>query len=318
MTARRPLSCVLVTPARNEEAFIEKTIQSVVNQTVRPTRWVIVNDGSTDATAAIARRYAALHDWIEVVDMPEHRDRSFAAKVHCFTAGYARVKTIDHEIVGNLDADISFEKDHLEFLLQRFAEDPQLGVAGTIFKEEGYSSEIDSFEGQNHVAGQCQLFRRRCFDDIGGYVPHKAGGIDWIAVTTARMKGWRTRSFREKWFFHHRSLGTAERSKLASSFSYGEKDYYLGGHPLWELFRVAYRMSKRPYFVDGLALGLGYAWAAVRRIDRPVSAELMRFHRAEQVRKLTAILKSLLTLKRIDKFQGLSNQADSRSQPHHP
>ena len=305
MTAERPLSCILVTPARNEEAFIEKNIQSVVSQTVRPTRWVIVNDGSTDDTATIAHRYAALHDWIEVVDMPEHRDRSFAAKARCFAAGYVRVKLIDHDIIGNLDADISFEKDHLEFLLQRFAEDPQLGVAGTIFKEEGYSSEIDSFEGQTHVAGQCQLFRRECFEAIGGYVPHKAGGIDWIAVTTARMKGWRTRSFREKWFFHHRSLGTAERSKLASSFSYGEKDYYLGNHPLWQLFRVVYRMAKRPYVIDGLAVGFGYLWAAFRRIDRPVSADLMRFHRAEQMRKLTAIVKSLIRFRRIDKFQVL-------------
>src|SRR6058998_1031362 len=105
MKIRIPLSCLLITPARNEEAFIEKTIQSVVSQTVRPTRWVIVNDGSTDGTARIVGRHAALHDWIEVVDMPERRDRSFAAKVHCINAGYAKVKTIDHEIVGNLDAD---------------------------------------------------------------------------------------------------------------------------------------------------------------------------------------------------------------------
>jgi len=317
MIARQPLSCILITPARNEEAFLEKTIRSVVSQTVLPTRWVIVNDGSTDGTGTIAHRYAALHDWMEVVDRPQRTDRSFAAKVHSFNAGYARVTSLDHEIVGNLDADISFESDFLEFLLRRFAEDPDLGVAGTIFKEgDGYSSDADSFEGQNHVSGQCQLFRRRCFEDIGGYVPHKAGGIDWIAVTTARMKGWTTRSFREKSFFHHRSLGTAERSKLASSFSYGEKDYYLGGHPLWELFRVAYRMSKRPYLVDGLTVGLGYAWAALRRTDRPVTPELMRFHRAEQMQKLTAILTSLLRRRRIDKFQVPSNQADSRRQWH--
>lgn len=303
MTARPPLPYLLITPARNEEAFIEKTIRSVISQTVLPQRWVIVNDGSTDGTGQLARRYAALHDWIEVVDMPEHRDRSFAAKVHCFNAGYANAKALDHEVVGNLDADISFERDHLEFLLQRFAEDPKLGVAGTIFKEEGYSSETDSFEGESHVSGQCQLFRRQCFEDIGGYVPHKAGGIDWIAVTTARMRGWKTRSFREKSFFHHRHLGTAERSKLASSFSYGEKDYYLGNHPVWELFRVAYRMSKRPYLVDGLALGLGYASAGVRRIDRAVSDELMRFHRREEMRKLKAILKSVLAFKRVDNFR---------------
>src|SRR4029434_6683379 len=94
-----PLRYILITPARNEEAFIEKTIQSVVSQTVRPVRWVIVNDGSTDGTGKIIGRYAALHEWIEIVNMPERRDRSFAAKAHSFKAGYERVKTLDHPIV---------------------------------------------------------------------------------------------------------------------------------------------------------------------------------------------------------------------------
>jgi glycosyltransferase involved in cell wall biosynthesis len=299
------LRCILITPARNEEAFIEKTIRSVVSQTVVPTRWVIVNDGSTDGTGAIAAKYAALFDWIDVIDMPAHRDRSFAAKVHGFNAGYATVRHLDHDIVGNLDADISFEKDYLEFLLCRFSEDPGLGVAGTIFEEEGYSTGTDSFEGQTHVAGGCQLFRCQCFEDVGGYVPNKAGGIDWIAVTTARMRGWKTRSFRERSFFHHRTLGTAERGRLRSLFSYGAKDYYLGGHPLWELFRVTYRMSKRPYVLGGLALGLGYLWASLRRIDRPVSDDLIRFHRREQMRKLRTILRFALTFKRIDNFRVL-------------
>ena len=149
-------------------------------------------------------------------------------------------------------------------------DDARLGVAGTVFKEEsGYNSATDSSEGQLHVSGQCQLFRRQCFEEIGGYFANKAGGIDWIAVTTARMKGWKTRSFREKSFFHHRHLGTAERSVFAAAFSYGEKDYYLGGHPIWELFRVGFRMLKRPYFIEGFALGLGYGWAALRRLPAP-------------------------------------------------
>ena len=312
MTTRRPpLSCILVTPARNEEKFIEKTIQSMVSQTVRPVRWVIVNDGSTDRTAAIARRYAEMHGWIEVIDMPEHRDRSFAAKAQCFDAGYAEVKAIDHEILGNLDADISFESDYLEFLLERFAEDPRLGVAGTIFVEgDGYRSDTDSFEGRTHVAGGCQLFRRQCFEEIGGYIRNKAGGIDWIAVTTARMRGWRTRSFREKVFFHHRSLGTADRGILASRFAYGERDYYVGGHPVWEMFRTTYQMSKRPYVLGGLALGLGYTWGALKRAKRPVSGEFVRFHRQEQMQKLAAILKSLVTFKPIDNFEVMPIQTD--------
>jgi hypothetical protein len=97
-------------------------------------------------------------------------------------------------------------------------------------------------------------------------------------------------------------MGTAERGALASAFSYGQKDYYLGGHPLWELFRVTYRGTKRPYFFGGLSLGLGYSWAFLRRAPRPVSRELMNFHRQEQMLKLKAIFKSLLRFKRVDNF----------------
>lgn len=293
---------VLITPARNEEAFIEKTIDSMIHQTLPPVKWVIVDDGSTDKTPEIIGRYLPHYPWIEMVQMPRRLDRHFAAKVHSFNAGYERVKGLPYEIIGNMDGDISFDKDFLEFLIDRFAEDPTLGVAGTVFREEGYNSETDSFEGQKHVSGQCQLFRRKCFEEIGGYIPHKAGGIDWMAVTTARMMGWKTKSFREKSFFHHRHLGTAERGVLASSFSYGEKDYYLGNHPVWELFRVTYQITKRPYVLTGLALGLGYCWALIRRTPRPVSRELMAFHRKEQMLKLKAILKSLVKFRRVDNF----------------
>jgi glycosyltransferase involved in cell wall biosynthesis len=298
---------VLITPARNEEKFIEKTVESVVGQTCPPVKWVIVNDGSTDSTGAIAERYAAQHDWIEVVNRPVRKDRNFAAKVNAFNSGRERAKDLMYDIIGNLDSDVLLGKDHFEFLLGKFQDDPSLGVAGTIFTEEGgYSSGTDSFEGQNYVSGQCQLFRRECFDEIGGYLANRAGGIDWIAVTTARMKGWKTQSFNERSFFHNRRLGTAERGILAASFSYGQKDYYLGGHPLWELFRVLYRMSKRPYVVDAIALGSGYASAAMCRGKRPISDELMAFHRREQMRKLRAILKSVLTFKPINKFTLLS------------
>jgi glycosyltransferase involved in cell wall biosynthesis len=294
---------VLITPARNEEQFIERLIQAVIGQIVLPSMWVIVNDGSTDATANIVSRYLAKYEWINLLNLSARRDRSFAAKVHAFNAGLERVQNLDYEVVGNLDSDVSFDPDYFAFLLGKFEEDDRLGVAGTVFREEGYSSASDSFEGQNHVAGGCQLFRRKCFEEIGGYVPNKAGGIDWIAVTTARMIGWKTRSFREKYFFHYRSLGTAERSLLSSAFSYGEKDYYLGGHPLWEAFRVAYRACKRPYLIGGLALLSGYLSAFLRQMERPVSAELMRFHRREQLMKLKRIIKSIVSLKRIDSFE---------------
>lgn len=307
MGRRRSLpTYVLITPARNEEALIEKTLESVIHQTVLPTKWVIVDDGSTDRTPEIVRRYLA-HPWIEMVQMPQRTDRSFAAKVDAFNAGYERLKDLEYEILGNLDADVSFEADYCEFILSKFVQDSNLGVAGTVFKEDGYSSERQSFEGHNHVAGGCQMFRKRCFEEIGGFTANEAGGVDWMAVTTARMMGWKTKSFREKSFFHYRQLGTAERGVLSSLFSYGEKDYYLGGHPVWELFRVAYRSAKRPYIIGGLALGSGFCWAFLRRTPRPVSRELMAFHRKEQMVKLKLILKSLAKLKGVDNFNVASN-----------
>jgi len=296
---------VLVTPARNEQAFIAKTLDSMVAQTLLPERWVIVDDGSTDRTAEIVEPYARRHPWIELVRRPKHLDRSFAGKVHAFNAGFARLQALQFDVIGNLDADLSFDPDYLDFLVKKFSEDPKLGVAGTPFIENGYDSARDSFEGQNHVAGGCQLFRRECFQEIGGYLPNRAGGVDWIAVTTARMKGWKTCSFPEKRFHHYRSLGTAERNKLKASFSYGEKDYYLGNSPIWEMFRVSYRMIKPPFVIEGMALFCGYSSAAIRRINRPVSPELMRFHRAEQMKKLRNIIRSLLRLKKVDNFRAV-------------
>lgn len=299
------LRYVLITPAHNEEALITKTIESVASQTVLPLKWVIVDDGSTDSTASIIRQYLPRYPWIDLIQVPKRRGRSFAAKVQAFNIGYEKVSDLYYEIIGNLDADVSFENAYLEFLLEKFSSDPELGVAGTVFNEEGYSSERHSFEGQNHVAGGCQLFRKRCFDEIHGFKPNDAGGVDWMAVTTARMMGWKTRSFREKSYFHHRHLGTAERGVVSALFTYGERDYYLGGHPLWEVFRTAYRMTKRPYVIGGLSLGLGYVCAMLSRTKRAVSNELMAFHRKEQMRKLKVILKSVLTFKPVDSFKVL-------------
>lgn len=303
----------LITPARNEEAFIRKTLDSVVNQTVLPERWVIVDDSSTDHTAEIVGEYAKRYPWIELVRQTQDHDRNFASKAHAVNTGLERVDSLQFDIVGNLDADVSFQPDYMGFVMQKFAEDPELGVAGTPFTQEGnYDSSKDSFEGENYVAGPCQLFRRECFQEIGGYVPNRAGGVDWIAVMTARMKGWRVRSFAEKRYHHHRTLGTAQKGPLPALFSYGEKDYYLGGSLVWELFRVTYRMAKKPVVLGGLALLGGYAWAALRRMKRIVTPELMRFHRREQMKKLRAIFRSLRSFKKVDSFR--LGQAENSTQ----
>jgi glycosyltransferase involved in cell wall biosynthesis len=304
MNSGTNLTYVLISPSRNEARFIEETLKSITSQTVLPLKWVIVNDGSTDATGEIAAKYAERYEWIEVVNRPVRKERHFAAKVEAVRAGLERIKHLEYEIIGNLDADVTLDSDHFEFLLSKFREDSRLGVAGTVFHEpSGYNSATDSFEGQTYVSGQCQIFRRECWQEIGGYVPSKVGGIDWMAVTTARMIGWKTRSFREKPFLHNRPLGTAESNAFAKNVAYGRKDYILGGHPLWEVIRCTYQMTKRPYIMGGVGLLCGFMMAMLRREERPVSAELMRFHRGEQMQKLKSIIFSLCRFKKINNFE---------------
>lgn len=294
-SAARTMSYALVTPARNEAAFIEQTINSVVAQSVLPCRWIIVSDGSTDDTNEIVQRCARRYDWIELVRMPERRDRQFAAKAHAFNAGCGRLRDVSFDIIGNLDADITFDPDYFSFLLSKFQSSPELGVAGTPFVEDHKQLNDHSYGHQfadtSHVSGACQLFRRKCFEEVGGYVPVKSGAIDWIAVTTARMKGWQTRTFTEKVCFHHRKLGVGSGShgKLRMRFHYGRKAYYVGGHPMWECLRGIFQMRQKPFVLGGLWFISGYTWAALRRSERAVTPELMCFHRAEQMARLRSI-----------------------------
>jgi poly-beta-1,6-N-acetyl-D-glucosamine synthase len=176
-----------------------------------------------------------------------------------------------------LDADITFENDYFEFLLGKFSENTTLGVAGTPFVE-GKELYDYRFSSKEHVSGACQLFRRECFEQIGGYRPIKGGGIDWVAVTTARMKGWETRTFTEKICHHHRPMGTASSGKLKAWYKLGRQDYYLGGHPLWQVFRSCLQLRNKPYVLGGISLLAGFFWALVTRTKRPVDQDLIAFH----------------------------------------
>lgn len=288
-TKRRQLTYVLITPARNEERHIEKTLNSVVRQTRLPEKWVLVSDGSTDRTDEIISKYVHDYAWIDFIRLPERRDRQFAAKVQAFNAGYAKVKDLNSDIVGSLDADISFGPDYFEFLLTKLYDNPRLGVTGTPFVENGSHYDY-RFTNIEHVSGACQLFRRECFEEIGGYIPIKGGGIDWTAVTTARMMGWQTRTFTEHYSIHHRPMGTGTGSQIQAFYRHGQKDYFLGSHALWQVFRSIYQMTRRPYVIGGLCLMFGYCWALLKKIQRPVSHDLISFVRTEQMNRLRELL----------------------------
>lgn len=276
---------IIITPARNEAEFIEQTLKSVVAQTVKPLKWVIVSDGSTDGTDEIASRYAAEYPWIELVRMPEHRERNFAGKVYAFNAGYSRVKDLDYAVIVSMDADISFEEDYFTFLLSKLAGDPELGLVGTRFWE-GSSTYDFRFSSADHVSGACQMFRRECFEAIGGYRPLKSGGIDVTAVLSARAKGWRTRTFTEKSYAHHRKMGTAQYAGYRARLNVGHKDYLLGSHPVWEVFRCIYQMRRKPVFLGGALIAAAYFWDLMRGVKRSMPEDLIQLRQRDQMVRL--------------------------------
>lgn len=288
---------VLITTARNEEQYLGETIESVIHQTVLPIKWVIVSDGSTDKTEAIVKKYLPGHPWMDLVVRPKRAERSFSGKADAFNQACERVNNLNYDYIGNLDADVSFEEDYFEYLLGELARDPELGVAGTDYVEGEFHSYRDSYISENHVNGQIQMFRRTCFTEIGGYLPIPYGGIDWVAVTTARMKGWKTRSFSDHTFNHLRRMGTEGTNVFGARFHYGKKDYFLGGHPLWQIFRSTFQITKKPYFLGGTMLFLGYIWGWAF-MKKQIPEDLEKFHRSEQIKRLREILTNRLTLKR--------------------
>jgi biofilm PGA synthesis N-glycosyltransferase PgaC len=301
---------VVVTPARNESEFIEQTILSVTRQSVLPMKWVIVSDGSTDGTDDIVRRYCGKFPWIELVCMPPREERHFAGKVFSFNAGYAKVAGLDFDFIASLDADISFEPAYFEYLLGQFPRNAELGLAGTPFRE-GTSQYDYRFSRKEHVSGACQVFRRECFKAIGGYVPLKVGGIDLVAVVTARMKGWKTQTFDEMVCIHHRRIGTAGQSVFKASYKSGYHDFLMGVHPLWQLFRSIYQMSRKPFVIAGFLLLAGYLHAWISGAKRPVSQEFVIFRRKEQMDWLRRFISNAIT-RRAHSLEGpISNSGKS-------
>jgi len=169
--------------------------------------------------------------------------------------------------------------------MSKFVENPSLGVAGTPYREGNWSYDY-RYHSVEHVSGACQMFRRECFEEIGGYKAVKSGGIDLIAVLSARAKGWQTRSFPEMYCWHHRKMGGAQVAGFRERFHRGRMDYLLGGHPLWEVFRSIYQMRHKPYVVGGILIMAGYIWTSLSGVERTMPKELIVLRQNDQLRRL--------------------------------
>ncbi len=283
---------ILITPAHNEDTFIEKTIESVTKQTILPEKWIIVDDGSTDRTSEIVKSYMGKYDFLELLKLERDRIRNFSSKVRAFNKGFEKVKNLEFDFIGNLDADITFEPDYFESILKEFELNPKLGIAGgdRFDLVNGEFKKVD--RSINSVSGAVQLFRKKCYLDIGGYRPLDYGGIDTVAESMARFEAWKVETFRDIIFYHHRRTGTAAVNILKAKFNLGIQEYLIGYHPIFEFLRIISRIAKKPYFSGSVAWLWGYVWASVNNYERPVSKDFVRKLRFEQITRLKSFLKS--------------------------
>jgi poly-beta-1,6-N-acetyl-D-glucosamine synthase len=281
---------IIITPAHNEEAFIKKTIQAMINQTVRPVKWIVVNDNSTDRTREIVEQYAEQHDFLSLLNLSRATGRNFGNKVRAFNYGLNEAQFYDYQYIGNLDADISLEKDYFEKILYEFDRESNLGIAGGMVSTRIGDKFVSQDVSLDSVAGAVQLFRRECFEQIGGYLALPLGGIDAAAEIMARMKGWKTRTFPELSVLEYRRTGTATAQPLASRVKEGQRFQSLGYSFLFLCLRSMYRLMDRPRVVGSAATIYGYLKGAIKGDSIALPLDVVHYLRSEQRGKLVRLL----------------------------
>jgi hypothetical protein len=281
---------VLITAARNEEAHIRKTLESIVNQTRRPKAWIVVSDSSTDRTDEFVRVFAARYDFIRLLRLDNRSERSFSSKAVALNAAYRNLRHLQFDFVGILDADITLASTYYEQLLARFDANSRLGLAGAaIVEDTGGHWELRSGDSLIDVGGQMPLFRRECYEDVGDFVLLRWGGEDTVSNVMARLKGWEVRVFPELRACHHRRTGTAGASIFRARFRDGMSDYFMGYHPLFEMAKCVRRIVERPYMVGSVLRLCGYIWPRLSRQRPAMPAAFIDYLRRYQIQRLLGL-----------------------------
>jgi glycosyltransferase involved in cell wall biosynthesis len=275
---------VIVSPVRDEEQYIDQTITCVLRQTIQPAEWIIVNDGSRDRTGEIADGYAKQYSWIHVVHRTDRGQRVPGAGVmEAFYDGFHRLESADWEFIVKLDGDVGLESDYFERCFERFQEDPKLGMCGGMMycvKDGALKLEPHPMF---HVRGPIKLYRRACWDAIGGLI--KAAGWDTVDEVQANRLGWRTRSFADLKVVHRRPTG-AVQGVWRDGVKMGRAAYVSGYHPVFMMAKCARRVFQKPYIVGAAAHGYGFISSYWNRIPRVEDRALIQYIRNQQIRRL--------------------------------
>lgn len=280
---------VIISPVKDEERHVETTIRSVIKQTLRPTRWVIVDDGSSDRTWEIIETCCAQHPWIKLVRLPLRSERGAGSPVvQAFLAGYDHVRAEEFDFIVKLDCDLRLPPTYFAQLLSRFESDETLGIASGVYLEEHEGVQRVIEMPAYHAAGACKVLRAQCYRDIGGFVVSR--GWDTVDEIRAQSKGWRTTHFADLPFDHLRPEGAA-RGSLYTNRLHGEV-YFLTGGPLeFFAFKVLHRaVMGRPPVLAGIMLLVGYLKPWLLRTSRLVNRDEAKYYRRQLRRRMLETL----------------------------
>ncbi len=272
---------VIISPVRNEEEFVEKTLQSVVNQTVKPQEWIIVNDGSTDKTGEIVDNYIEKYSWIKKIDLT---DRGYyypgTGVITVVRTGFDQISNNDWDFVVKLDCDVTIEEDYFEKILNEFSENSKLGIAsGAIYFIDG--DKITKEIVQPDIPwGASKIYRKKCFKEINGWEP--IPGWDLADVLSAQMEGWETQSFDEYKILHYRITGSRRKGLTGGKFLWGRFQYRYGYSPYYIFLKSIYRLGDKPVIISGVSIFAGYLYAAITQEKRIYKKEMRKFLRKKQ------------------------------------
>ncbi len=284
MSNRAP-KYVVITPVRDEEANIKFTIESMAQQSIRPSEWIIVNDGSTDKTGAIIDEFALQYPWIH----PCHRTnrgfrKSGGGVVEAFNDGYRELKSDDWDFIVKLDGDLSFEPDYFERCFKRFEQNDKLGVGGGTIYHDIDGKELLDRCPTFHVRGATKIYRRACWEAIGGFWP--APGWDTMDEVKANRLGWTSRSFAEPRLLHHRYTGSAD-GLWGGIVKNGRANWVCGYHPLFMVVKCVSRLLSKPYLLGSTALFYGFISGYFKGIPQVDDVATIAYLRHQQMRRLT-------------------------------
>lgn len=275
---------IIISPVRDEEQYVEKTIKSVLLQIVKPSEWIVVNDGSKDRTEEIVKSYILNHSWISIINK---QDRGFTqvgkGVIEAFNEGFKSIKDDDWDYIVKLDCDISLESDFFERLLKEFERDEMLGIAGGVSYVEEDGKLIEEKMPDFHPWAGARIYRRKCFNEIGGLVEEL--GWDTIDLLRAQMKGWSTKRFKDIKIIHHRRM-SSRKGLWEGKLRLGRNFYITGYHPLFLIARSIYRLFQKPYFIESFGVICGYLRALLKKEALMVTIEEKQFLQKQQIRRL--------------------------------